>query len=225
MRIVVLAIALAMTLVLVGSAPANAFDRSESESCAGCHFNPFMAVIVDQWLGTHKALSYHGYGANTYCSKCHSPRQADAAATRHDNDPVAFEDFEAITCAGCHPHHGQCDPGPRIGYFDPELGDNVCLEETNELCQNCHRGSHHAAKTFGAFGKVMFEKKGVTCVDCHMPKVPMEADGEILMKHSHTFDVEDGLPYSCGTLPGGCHENHTADWAQKQIDKGLIHGE
>ncbi len=225
MRIGVLAIALAMALVLVGPSPADAIDHSESEGCAGCHINPFQVLIVDQWLSSHKAWSYHGYGANTYCANCHSPRQADADATYRDNDPVDFDDFEAITCGSCHTHHGQCDPGPRIGYFDPAIGDNVCVETTNELCQHCHTGSRHAAREFKAFGKVMFERKGVTCVDCHMPKVPLEVNGVVSMKHSHTFDVEGALPYSCGTLPGGCHENKKTEWAQKQIDKGLIHGE
>jgi hypothetical protein len=36
--------------------------------------------------------------------------------------------------------------------------------------------------------------------------------------------VEANLPYSCGTVDGGCHSNKTTEWAQKQIDKDKIHG-
>ena len=70
----------------------------------------------------------------------------------------------------------------------------------------------------------MFEHKGVRCVDCHMPKVPMVAGVETKMVHSHSWGVASTLPHSCGTTEGGCHSNHKHEWAVKQIAKGKIHG-
>jgi formate-dependent nitrite reductase cytochrome c552 subunit len=64
-------------------------------------------------------------------------------------------------------------------------------------------------------------KKGVLCMDCHMPHVPDDGtpatpDG---LHVSHTFKVY--AEYSCGLDRVGCHPNHDEDWAQKQIDKGI----
>ncbi len=72
----------------------------------------------------------------------------------------------------------------------------------------------------------MLERKDVQCVDCHMPFVPFtDQFGFQTWGRTHDWKVADNLPYSCGTIPGGCHANKTETWALKQIGKNKIHGE
>ena len=98
------------------------------------------------------------------------------------------------------------------------------LYDANELCTSCHTGSRHASPSdFQGYGDVMYHKKDVGCIDCHMAKVPTDYDPEE-RRHTHTFDVGANLPYSCGVGPGGCHSNHKEEWAAKQILKGKMHG-
>lgn len=75
---------------------------------------------------------------------------------------------------------------------------------------------------FQGFGQSMYEKKGVNCVDCHMADLP-SAVAEGGDYESHTWKVEDNIPYSCGT-GDSCHHNKTAEWAMRQIEKMKIHG-
>jgi hypothetical protein len=223
------AILLGLILGVAGSWSAAAYDRTEVEACGGCHFYPGSVVMqftTGTWLESNHAFSNHGFNSNTYCAGCHSPFQADAAATRDDNDPVPLDEWEAVTCASCHPPHDlRVEWGTPIGTYDVETGDwsPVYEEEADELCRHCHKGSRHAGIEFQAFGNVMSEHKGVRCIDCHMPKVQNTLDAD-RMTRSHDFLVGANLPYSCGTNAGGCHANHKESWAAKQILKGKIHG-
>jgi hypothetical protein len=225
-----------------------AFDRSESNSCAGCHFFPGNAVMpftVDTWLESDHANSYRGFLGNTYCARCHSPFQADPLATHGENEDVPSEEWEAVTCGACHPPHDlRVEWGTPIGIYDVDAGEwsPVNREDVNDLCLHCHSGEepHNEPVEFQGFGKVMYEKKGVRCIDCHMAKVPNTVVAEETWRHAHDMGVggdvvegpeddgalliEDKEQYSCGTIPGGCHDNKTKEWALKQLEKQKIHG-
>jgi formate-dependent nitrite reductase cytochrome c552 subunit len=160
-------------------------------------------------------------------AECKSPLLWDPAATHEDNDPIAVEDWQDVTCGGCHPpHHLRVEWGTPIGIVvDPTAAEDhdiwMPLYDTNELCEYCHSGSRHA-RDFQGWGKVMYEKKDVTCVDCHMADTPNSSpDG---FGEYHEFTVADNLPYSCGIGDGACHANKTSDWAAKQMAKAKIHG-
>jgi hypothetical protein len=58
-----------------------------------------------------------------------------------------------------------------------------------------------------------------------MPKVPNTLDVEDpeRMTRTHNWKVYENTAYSCGTVGGGCHENHKLEWAEKQILKEKIH--
>jgi hypothetical protein len=45
-----------------------------------------------------------------------------------------------------------------------------------------------------------------------------------MCKRPSSFEVGSDLPFSCGTVPGGCHSHHKEDWAIKQMVKNKIHG-
>jgi hypothetical protein len=199
-------------------------DTSEADDCAGCHFYPGTAVMpamVDQWEESNHANSNHGYNANTYCAECHSPFQADPAATHSENEPVPIEEWQGVTCGACHPPHDlRVEWGTPIGNYDIEAEDWIPRyeEDANALCEYCHTGSRHE-KEFQGYGSIM-DKKDVTCVDCHMAKAPTDpAYGDYTNRHSHTFEVDP--EFSCGLDNEDCHDNHNLNWAEKQVQKGI----
>jgi len=198
-------------------------DHSEAESCGGCHSNPKMGEVVDQWEESAHGNSYdNGSGANTYCASCKSPMVAVPGAER-PGVPIDQAVWQDVTCSACHPPHDlRVQWGTPIGTYDVANAEWSPVYDSNELCVFCHTGSHHA-RDFKGFGQSMYDKQGVKCNDCHMPQVPSEAEpGDVI--HSHTWEVEDNLPYSCGLQDGGCHDNHSEKWAEKQINKSKIHG-
>jgi hypothetical protein len=157
--------------------------------------------VRTEWEGSEHANSYdEGQGANTYCAQCKSPGNWDPEATYGNYEVVAEEDWEGITCGDCH----------------SILHD---FENPNELCESCHEGSRHESVYTPGFGKNMF-KKGVECLDCHMPDVPHEvySPGE---HASHSWEI---IPeYSCGVENDDCHVNKDVEWAEKQIEKDNVH--
>lgn len=199
-------------------------DHTEAENCGGCHFNPKMAEVVEQWEESQHGNSYDGgSGANTYCASCKSSFLADPNATYSNNEEIPQEEWQDVTCSACHPPHDlRVEWGTPIGTYDVASAEWSPVYDSNELCVSCHTGSHHA-KDYKGFGQSMYDKKGVKCNDCHMAQVPSEAVEEDVI-HTHSWEVEANLPYSCGLQDGGCHDNHSTKWAEKQINKGKIHG-
>ena len=183
-----------------------------------------MPFVVDKWMQSVHARSYGDVQGNTYCARCHSPFQADPAATHAENEPVPLETWQAITCSVCHPPHDlRVAWGTPIALYDVGTGEYspLSLDDANVQCEQCHSGARHARK-FKAYGDLMFHKKDVRCIDCHMAKIPT-GDEAVGRRASHTFNVVENLPWSCGTHAGGCHSNHKEEWALKQIQKGKIH--
>jgi formate-dependent nitrite reductase cytochrome c552 subunit len=214
-------IPLAALMMLAGQALAQ--DRTEAEGCKACHFYPGSVVMpftVDTYYESSHANSYLPFLGNTYCAECHSPFQADPDATHSENAPVLLDNWEAVTCGSCHPPHDlRVEWGTPIGNYDVETAEwtPVYEEEADLLCEYCHGDTH-----FQGFGQSMSEHKDVTCSDCHMPKVPNTND-EGRMTRTHNWKVYENTAYSCGTVGGGCHENHKTEWAEKQILKEKIH--
>jgi hypothetical protein len=194
-------------------------DTTEAEYCSGCHFPPgnyVMPEVVDDWYESQHYMSYAPFLANTYCASCHSPFQADPAADDENNDPVSRDDWQGVTCGACHPSHDdRVAWGTPIGNYDIETGEHFPVYDANELCDYCHKGDRHE-KEFQGYGTIM-DKKDVECIDCHLPQVP---DGTPRGGHlSHTFEVYP--EFSCGLDNDDCHPNHSLDWAEKQIQKGI----
>jgi formate-dependent nitrite reductase cytochrome c552 subunit len=201
-------------------------DLSEPDYCANsCHYNPtqndIQSQIADEWKTSSHARSYRSYIANTQCAVCHSPFQGDADATRDTRESVPYDDWEGVTCGACHPSHDdRVEWGTPIGNYDVAAGEHFPVYEANELCLYCHDGAKisHAEADLDTQGYTqIMHKKGVTCVDCHMPSVPYGVDEEYEL---HSFHTPEGST-SCGLDNDDCHPNHTEDWAQKQIEKGM----
>jgi nitrate/TMAO reductase-like tetraheme cytochrome c subunit len=187
-----------------------------------------MPFAVDTWLTSSHANSWSDRKGNDYCAKCHSPFQADPTATYSTKEPVPLAEWEGVTCGACHPPHDlRVEWGTPIGAYDYASAEYTPLYDREgwaELCDTCHSG-RHGGQDFQAFGVAMEKHERVVCVECHMAKVPNDVVvGDYTDRHTHDFAVRANLPYSCGTLEGGCHSNKTMEWAEKQIDKAKIHG-
>jgi nitrate/TMAO reductase-like tetraheme cytochrome c subunit len=225
MALVVFVLIFMGTSVSQDSDSIDDMDTTEADACASCHYPAgaaVMPVVTAEWKTSDHALSYdEGSGANTYCASCKAPFNADPAATYGNNDPVAEEDWMGITCGACHPPHNlRVEWGTPIGTYDVAEDDwsPVYHDNMDDLCTHCHEGARHESVFTPGFGRNMF-KKGVTCVDCHMPVVP--GDDTYRDHVSHSFDI---IPaYSCGTENTDCHDNKDEDWAIKQLEKDTIH--
>jgi hypothetical protein len=138
----------ALVIMSMGSV---AYDWSAAEYCSsaaiGCH--PSQQEIVSEWKTSSHANSYDEpfHGQNTYCAKCHSPFQADPAATYGSNDPVPSEEWEGVTCQSCHPPRSlRTEWGTPFGNFDvaTQTFSPVYEEAIDDLCTHCHSGSRHS---------------------------------------------------------------------------------
>ena len=227
--------AMIAAMVILLPVATEAYDRTEAEGCASCHSgpNPEMQVyVMETWLeSSHGNAFTPGSNDNTYCAKCHSPFEADPAATHSNHDPVDIETAQAITCSACHPEHGdRVEWGTPIGNYDVAAGAHFPVYDAEELCEYCHSGSRHAVYRVP-------DMEGVECVDCHMPKMPVtyatdaEPPGvDVRMTRNHMFNFpedDDALAeradFSCGSNGVGCHSEESTDWAVGVIRSGWIH--
>lgn len=195
----------------------------EAAQCAGCHEDPKMAFVAGKWVQSAHANSYGADQGNTFCAQCHSPFQADTHASAAANTKIAVEEWQGVTCSVCHPAQAKMDEwGTPIAIFDvaTESYTPVALGDANQLCFHCHNGRH--AARFEGPGLRMIEL-GVRCIDCHMAKIASGQD-TVADAAAHDLRVEANLPYSCGLVPGGCHNGQPESWALEQIRSGAIHG-
>ncbi len=95
----------------------------------------------------------------------------------------------------------------------------VPLGDADVLCTQCHTGDF--APGFQGYGDYM-HYAGVRCIDCHMAKIP-SGDPAIGERAAHNFKVAANLPYSCGTVPGGCHARRPMSWAVRILELGPMH--
>jgi hypothetical protein len=228
--LIILAISAAIFISISNLVMAQGHDRTESDACNDCHLYPgdvVMTFYISTWEASEHGDSFGTDQGNTYCAQCHSPLQADLAATSGTNDPISISDWQDVTCSVCHPPHNlRVEWGTPTGLYDISTGGwtPVYREESNDLCTtNCHAGDKHLVD-FKAVGSLMVEKKAVLCIDCHIPKVPNTEDTNDRLTRTHSLKVSDNVPWSCGIYPEGCHESKTEKWAQKQINKMKIHG-
>ena len=116
------------------------YNYAESNGCVACHFT--MGALGDHmpeavgmkfdtasnafiftgggWRASVHAQSNFKSTQNTYCTKCHSPLQADPVATfaLGGSKPVADGAVEGVTCAACHPSHTVAATlGRRLGVY------------------------------------------------------------------------------------------------------------
>jgi hypothetical protein len=215
-------------------------DHSTPDECADCHYGAGATLqpeVVADWEESGHANSYTESSGNTYCANCKSPIEGDPDAPYMPKVAVPASEWQGVTCYACHTprisEDGVVTLGHELGNYIPGSGDPdtattatealamyTLVENVDDLCVHCHEGSRHESVYTPGFGRNMY-KKGVTCVDCHMPEVPNDEDPGSGEHYSHTWDI---IPeYSCGVENDDCHVNKDIDWAEKQIEKDNVH--
>lgn len=142
--------------------------------------------------------------ANDSCLECHS---AEYILAPDDAKPTISEVKNGITCQVCHDSH---DPTKLVTSED-------------ELCQQCHLNTdggninstpHHT--TGPMFEGSTHDLAGVTCVDCHMPKMTGNPH-----KASHLMEVVLPKDAKANNMPDSCTPCHgtSLDYLQAELDK------
>lgn len=154
-----------------------------------------LELIYEQWEESPHADTYAlEKGPNTYCARCHSPANWDAAATideppncvsckfsfedeprRAEGNPLVPEDdWASIGCEVCH----RVEDGvvqPELAWHNRQTGYYESVADSTELCSHCHRDTEtlrHARNVDDS------AHADFTCTDCHNAHVATASCGE-----------------------------------------------
>ncbi len=143
------------------------------------------------------------------CAQCHSgpsPRFPDGSALRNSSESL---DLAAAPCAGirctdCHdPHAG--GSGLEAGAGEaPGARARAADGRAIAACSGCHARLDEPAHAGAGHG-------GVTCLDCHMPRIVMGIDRHV---RSHRISSPTD-PAMLGTAPNACtlcHLDRSLAW-------------
>ena len=108
------------------------------------------------------------------CAPCHAP---DQIMTRGEGKPPSVRQAaieRGVDCIACH----QDDKGSMHGPFEAIRAphpsqQNSTLMRSVEFCASCH-GQNDRYDQITEWRKSSLAKKGVTCLDCHMPLADMQ---------------------------------------------------
>ncbi len=143
---------------------------------------------------------------NRVCAQCHSgpsPRLPDGSATRNSSEALDLAASPCTTarCVDCHdPHRAAAQPGPDT--------------ETRAIaaCTHCHPALAEPAAALAHTGHA-----GVSCLDCHMPRIVMGIDRYV---RSHRISspgdrtmLGAGAPNACNL----CHLDRSIQWTVDEL--------
>lgn len=137
---------------------------------------------------------------NTVCAQCHSgpsPRLADGTATRNSSEALdlAASACSTARCTHCH--------DPHRGGFSEERAIAACTECHGDKATPAHAGQGH---------------DGVTCLDCHMPKLAMGIDRYV---RTHRISSPTNTTILAGAGPNACnlcHLDRSIRWTLEALD-------
>jgi len=142
---------------------------------------------------------------NAVCAQCHSgpsPRLPDHTATRNSSEALDLEasPCRAIKCTDCH---------------DPHRADSR-LDEPRAIaaCTHCHDA---LAKPAAAAAHAGTGHGGVTCLDCHMPRMVMGID-RLVRTHRISSPTDPSVlgqagPNACNL----CHLDRSIEWTADEL--------
>ena len=139
---------------------------------------------------------------NTVCAQCHSgpsPRFPDGSASRNSSEALDLAASPCTTarCTHCHdPHRGGSSEARAIA-----------------ACTECHEAFRDAdaARKHGGTGH-----DGVTCLDCHMPKLTMGVDRYV---RSHRISSPTDRVMLAAAAPNACNLCHLDRPIQWTLDE------
>jgi len=145
---------------------------------------PDVSGIRQAWQKSPHANTYDvGKGPNTYCSRCHSPRNWDPAAKidvppncvsckfsfdptmriAKGNPPVAKSDWKDIGCEICHKTENGA-PLAQIAWLNTPTSQYEPVADSTALCEKCHTDTE-AIRHKRDLGTSAH--KDFTCTQCH----------------------------------------------------------
>ena len=140
---------------------------------------------------------------NTVCAQCHSgpsPRFADGSSSRNSSEALDLAASSCTTarCTHCH---------------DPHRG-GASEERAVAACTECHGalGDSEAARAHAGTGHA-----GVTCLDCHMPKITMGIDRYV---RSHRISSPTDRTMLAAAAPNACnlcHLDRSIEWTLAEL--------
>jgi len=147
---------------------------------------------------------------DTICAQCHStpaPRFPDGAAVRNSSealDLAAGACAPAIACTDCHDPH-TAGPGP--GAPSPAAVD---------ACTRCHAGldAPDAARAHSR------HPDGVTCLDCHMPRIVQGISSFVRTHRISSPTDRDMLAIAAPNACNLCHLDRGLAWTLGAIEDG-----
>jgi predicted CXXCH cytochrome family protein len=148
---------------------------------------------------------------NAVCAQCHSgpsPRLADGTALRNSSEALDLAASPCTTarCTDCH---------------DPHAGDRDGQVETRAAaaCVRCHDRFADADIANGHAG-AHAGVPGVTCLDCHMPRVVMGLDRYVrthrISSPTDPRILGDAGPNACNL----CHLDRSIGWTLAALAQG-----
>jgi len=142
---------------------------------------------------------------NNVCAQCHSgpsPRLADGTALRNSSEALDLGASPCTTarCTDCH---------------DPHRADSRSDEaRAVAACTHCHEALADATAARAHAGK---GHDGVTCLDCHMPKIVMGIDRFVRTHRISSPDnpvlLAEGAPNACNL----CHLDESTRWTAEAL--------
>ncbi|MCA9622844.1 MAG: ammonia-forming cytochrome c nitrite reductase subunit c552, partial [Myxococcales bacterium] len=154
------------------------------------------------------------YVINSICAQCHragtqGPTYPNGAASWNSGearDLAAGSCTSQIRCTDCHDPH-RAGPVPGGG---PDVPEQIAA------CTRCHEALAEPA----AAAEHSRHADGVTCLDCHMPRIVHGLSGVI---RSHRISSPSDAAMLAGDFPnacGLCHLERSRDWVVAELARG-----
>ncbi len=172
------------------------------ESCIDCH-----APIAAEWRESFHFLSVTGplwtrIRAKRFdvlfdllrvpCMNCHAPANVLDLPEGAYPDERSDQPQLGVDCVACHVSRGGIlGTGRRTAPHDV-AGDERFRDPavaSTRLCARCHDEPSDHARTVTQWRRTELARRGVTCLDCHMPPVeaPSVTGGPARPRRSHRF--------------------------------------
>ncbi|MFG0318221.1 MAG: multiheme c-type cytochrome [Planctomycetota bacterium JB042] len=170
---------------------------TSSKQCAECH-----REVFDEWQGSHHQIAYENPEVrklsddfrNKECQACHLPRPISQTGLLNRTLPRVTRPDEGVDCLACH-----LDVNGRVvGLNASDLGCAPVADAEHmgvNLCGTCHN-QHETTDQWRAS---RYAKEGITCNDCHMPKVT-RADGSTGRRHVYEGCHDEEMLRSAATF-------------------------
>lgn len=153
------------------AAPAREFVSSTQ--CRECHAQPFAewesSWHAQAWTDPDVRALSNDF-ANTDCIDCHAPLPVFETGLGQRVLPRASRRAEGVDCIACHSLPAD-RPGGGLVAGTMDRDDVACRPRAvRELASVDHcAGCHDQHKTVEQWRGTEYAKKGVGCIDCHMP--------------------------------------------------------